>query len=276
MLGSRSRVTRGARVLAGGRCRCATSHRRCLATATERIRRFYKQADIAAANDGSDRFTVTLDGRTLKTPERTPVLLPTEAAAVAIAAEWESQNTHVMPHLMPLTRLAMTALDVVPKTRESIIDGVMPYLETDTVWFWEDPDRYTNLYKLHALQEQTYTPILDWMEERFGSRPEVTTGLVVVQPELLTNNVREWVTSLDDWQLAALDQAVRALKSMCLATALLHYHLSPEDAAKCDPRWLLHLPWLLAADALHIPRCLPPRASVRPLASHDIPLGVAW
>ena len=268
MLGSRSRATRGARVLACGRCRCAapvaiaTAHRRCLATASERVRRFYKQADVAAAKDGSDRFTVTLDGRTLKTPERTVVLLPTEAAAVAIAAEWESQNTHVMPHLMPLTRLAMTALDVVPKTRESIIDGVMPYLETDTVWFWEDPERYTNLYKLHALQEQTYTPILDWMEERFGSRPEVTTGLMVVQPELLTNNVREWVTSLDDWQLAALDQAVRALKSMCLAAALLQHHLSPEDAAKCDlavPRTMprLHLPWPQAADSLLIPRCLP-------------------
>ena len=51
---------------------------------------------------------------------------------MAIAAEWESQETHIMPHLMPLNRLAMTALDVVPKTRESIIDGVMPYLETDT------------------------------------------------------------------------------------------------------------------------------------------------
>jgi|EP01043_Picozoa_sp_COSAG02_P052180 chaperone required for assembly of F1-ATPase len=240
MLGSRSRVA-GARILAYGRCRCAAplaiGDRHCLstATATDRVRRFYKQADIAPAKDGSDRFVVTLDGRTLKTPERTEVLLPTEAAAVAIAAEWESQETHIMPHLMPLNRLAMTALDVVPKTRESIIDGVMPYLETDTVWFWEDPERYTLSHQLHALQEETYTPILDWMEDRFGSRPETTTGLMVEQPELLISSVREWVDGLDDWQLAALDQAVRALKSMCLATALLQYHLSPEDAAKYEP-----------------------------------------
>lgn len=190
---------------------------------------------ISFASSKTGCYVVTLDGRTLKTPERTEVLLPTEAAAVAIAAEWESQDTHIMPHLMPLTRLAMTALDVVPKTRQSIIDGIMPYLETDTVWFWEEPERFTLSHQLHALQEETYTPILDWMEDRFGIRPETTTGLMVQQPELLISNVREWVDGLDDWQLAALDQSVRSLKSMCLATALLQYHLSPEDAAKYEP-----------------------------------------
>lgn len=239
MLASRSRIVPGARILSHGRCRCAAplaiGRRRCLATATDRVKRFYKQAGIAPAKDGSDRFVVTLDGRTLKTPQRTEVLLPTEAAAVAIAAEWESQDTHIMPHLMPLNRLAMTALDIVPKTRESIIDGIMPYLDTDTVWFWEDPERYTLSHQLHALQDETYTPILDWMENRFGSRPETTTALMVEQPEALISSVKEWVDGLDDWQLAALDQAVRALKSMCLATALLQYHLSPEDAAKYEP-----------------------------------------
>jgi chaperone required for assembly of F1-ATPase len=248
---SRSRAP-AARALAGGRCRCSTTmraplpalagRRRSLSTASasERVRRFYKQADVAPASDGSGRFAVTLDGRTLKTPERSEVLLPTEAAAVAVAAEWESQEMHVMPHLMPLTRLVMTAIDVVPNTRESIVEGVMPYLETDTVWFWEDPERYTLSCNLYELQEKTYTPIIDWMEERFGSRPEVTTSFMVEQPEPLTASVREWVEGLDEWQLAALDQAVRALKSMVLATALLQYRISPEEAAKYASPDLMH------------------------------------
>jgi len=201
------------------------------ASASDRVKRFYKHADIAPASDGSGRFAVVLDGRTLKTPDRTEVILPTEAAAVAVAAEWESQDKHVMPHLMPLTRLTMTAIDVVPSQRQSIIDGIMPYLDTDTVWFWEDAERYSNSHQLHALQEKTYTPILDWLEERFGARPVTTTGLFAEQPEELLAGVREWAEGLDEWQLAALDQSVRSLKSMALATALLQYHLSPEEAA---------------------------------------------
>jgi chaperone required for assembly of F1-ATPase len=213
-------------------CRCGHAVRPfSAASASDRVKRFYKHADIAPAKDGSGRFVVTLDGRTLKTPDRTEVILPTEAAAVAVAAEWESQEKHVMPHLMPLTRLTMTAIDVVPKQRQSIIDGIMPYLDTDTVWFWEDAERYSNSKDLYALQQEKYTPILDWMEGRFGARPEVTTGLFVEQPEELISGVRAWTESLDVWQLAALDQSVRSLKSMALAVALLHYHLSPEEAA---------------------------------------------
>lgn len=222
-------------------CRCRHAIRRfSTASASERVKRFYKHADIAPAADGSGRYVVTLDGRTLKTPERTEVLLPTEAAAVAVAAEWESMEKHVMPHLMPLTRLTMTALDVVPSQRESIIEGIMPYLDTDTVWYWEEPERYSNSKDLYALQEKTYTPILDWLEGRFGARPESTTGLFVEQPEELIAGVQAWVEGLDAFQLAALDQSVRSLKSMALATALLHYHLSPEEAAAASRLEELH------------------------------------
>ena len=213
--------------------RCPAPCRYSTTQSTERVRRFYKEAGFAAAEDGK-AFVVTLDGRVLKTPEATEVLMPTEAAAAAIAAEWESQESHIMPHLMPLTRLAMTALDVVPKSRESIIDGLMPYLDTDTVWYWEDPERTTMSSELHELQTTTLTPIIDWLEERFGARPETTTGLFVNQPEELVGAVREWVEGLDAWHLAALDQSVRALKSMSLAAALLEYRLSPDEVASAS------------------------------------------
>ena len=80
----------------------------------------------------------------------------------------------------------------------------------------------------------TLTPIIDWLEERFGARPETTTGLFVNQPEELVSAVREWVEGLDAWHLAALDQSVRALKSMSLAAALLEYRLSPDEVASAS------------------------------------------
>jgi hypothetical protein len=90
----------------------------------EPIKRFYKRAGVGAppssstsALEGAATTAVQLDGRQLRTPERTEVVLPSVGAAVAVAAEWEEQEKHIMPHLMPLTRLAMTALDRMDSTR---------------------------------------------------------------------------------------------------------------------------------------------------------------
>lgn len=53
-------------------------------------KRFYKQVTTRVADDGNG-WTVMLDYRTLKTPSKRPLKLPTLALAKAIAAEWEYQ-----------------------------------------------------------------------------------------------------------------------------------------------------------------------------------------
>src|SRR5690606_23216716 len=51
-------------------------------------KRFWKQATAVACDGG---FTVRLDERPVKTPAKTPLVVPTRALAEAIAAEWEAQ-----------------------------------------------------------------------------------------------------------------------------------------------------------------------------------------
>lgn len=53
-------------------------------------KRFYKEVKTREADDGNG-WTVMLDYRTLKTPAKRPLKLPTLALAKAIAAEWEYQ-----------------------------------------------------------------------------------------------------------------------------------------------------------------------------------------
>ena len=53
-------------------------------------KRFYKQVTTREADDGNG-WTVMLDYRTLKTPSKRPLKLPTLSLAKAIAAEWEYQ-----------------------------------------------------------------------------------------------------------------------------------------------------------------------------------------
>lgn len=47
-------------------------------------------------------YAIALDGRMLKTPKRQPMVLPTEALALAVAAEWAAQTDKLRSYTMPL------------------------------------------------------------------------------------------------------------------------------------------------------------------------------
>ncbi|KAB5521009.1 hypothetical protein DKX38_025328 [Salix brachista] len=97
-------------------------------------KRFYKQVTTREADDGNG-WTVMLDYRTLKTPSKRPLKLPTIALAKAIAAEWDYQQTDgIRPFTMPLMKLACTALDRVPLTRPKIIEHLMRKFSQDLVF----------------------------------------------------------------------------------------------------------------------------------------------
>lgn len=49
-------------------------------------------------------WSVSLDGRILRTPAKNPMRLPSHALALALAAEWEWQHSStIRPFTMPLT-----------------------------------------------------------------------------------------------------------------------------------------------------------------------------
>lgn len=53
-------------------------------------KRFYKQTGVLYAGDGI--YEVSLDNRKLKTPSGTPLIVRSEALAIALAAEWDLQK----------------------------------------------------------------------------------------------------------------------------------------------------------------------------------------
>src|SRR5579864_8055563 len=66
-------------------------------------RRFYKDACVGEADGG---FTITLDGKPIKTPSGRTVVVPVRPLADAMAAEWTAQGEVIDPLTMPLTRFA--------------------------------------------------------------------------------------------------------------------------------------------------------------------------
>jgi ATP synthase F1 complex assembly factor 2 len=83
-------------------------------------------------------YLVNLDHRNLKTPAGTKLVIPKEQRLLAllIANEWENQDKVLKQHALPLTSLASRAVDGMGDAtiREGVIDALMGYLDTDTIW----------------------------------------------------------------------------------------------------------------------------------------------
>lgn len=194
-------------------------------------RRFYKEAGFAPAEGG---FRLTLDGRSANTPARNPLVLPTDALASAVAAEWGAQDTSIDPATMPLTRLANTAIDGVATRIEAVADDLCAYAQTDLLAYRAaEPDR------LVSAQAKAWDPLLDWAYETLGAKLILSEGVMhVTQPPQAIQALTEAVRRVDDpFRLASLHTLTTLTGSLILALAVLNGRLEPGaawDAAHVD------------------------------------------
>ncbi len=182
------------------------------------MKRFYEQADIEAVEDG---MAVTLDGKTVNTPARRPLVLPNELIAGAIAREWSAQGETIEPDSMPLMRLAATAIDRVSENRHAVVNEIATYGETDLICY-----RAAEPEDLKGRQAEAWQPLVDWCAERFNARLAVTEGVVAVAQEKATiEALRAAVDSYDAFSLAALHTITTASGSLVIALALAEGHI---------------------------------------------------
>ena len=186
-------------------------------------RRFYGSVGVA---DDDGQFAVLLDERPARTPAGARLVLPTQALAVAVADEWASQDGDIRPLHMPLTRLAVTAIDRVSTNRAQVVAHVVAYGGTDVVCYRaEGPD------ELAAAQAEGWQPLLDWAAEALEARLKVTRGIVpVAQPEAALAALHCAVDALDVHHLTALADAVPAVGSLIIGLALLRNRLDADAA----------------------------------------------
>lgn len=137
-------------------------------------KRFYKEASVGEVEGG---FAVLLDGKQVNTPLRHKLLLPTEAAAQIVAAEFARQASHIDPADMPATRLVNTAIDGVAGEAQAVLEEILRFAGSDLLCY-----RAQSPQELVARQRESWDPVLDWAAT-LGATFEVTEGLMhVAQP----------------------------------------------------------------------------------------------
>ncbi|XP_022983210.1 ATP synthase mitochondrial F1 complex assembly factor 2 [Cucurbita maxima] len=193
-------------------------------------KRFYKQVTTREADDRNG-WTVMLDYRTLKTPSKRPLKLPTVGLAKAVAAEWEYQETDgIRPFSMPLMKLACTALERVPLTRPKIIEHLVQKFNQDLV-FCRAPDDNVLTSGVYERQVEKIDPLLDWVRLEFGFKPIVYSSFFGgKQEDGLIKAVEDLLRKTDDCELASIDAIASAAHSLVIAIAIFRGKLQIEEA----------------------------------------------
>lgn len=200
-------------------------------------KRFWQAASAEPCEGG---FTVRLDGRAVKTPAKTALVLPSLALAQAIAAEWDAQQGRVRPETMPFTRMANSALVKIPAQFQETVAEVAGFGATDLLCY-----RAPDPAGLIARQTAAWDPLLAWAASRYDAPLVVTTGVMAVdQPAESLARLRAAVAGFDSFRLMALHDLVAITGSLILGLAVAEGRLSPDqafDLSRVDEHWQAEL-----------------------------------
>lgn len=196
-------------------------------------KRFWSASAIVPVDGG---WTVQLDGRPVKTPAKTLLVVPTEALAQAIAAEWDAQQGEIKPDTMPYTRTANSAIDKVAMQFDDVATMLSAYGGSDHLCY-----RATGPEPLVARQAAAWDPLLAWAAQSLDLHLTVTAGIMhVAQPEAALARATALVAALNPFQLAAFHDLVALSGSLVLALAVIHGRLDPDTAwrlSRIDEDW---------------------------------------
>jgi chaperone required for assembly of F1-ATPase len=196
-------------------------------------RRFWTDATVRPESDG---FAVLLDARPVRTPLKAPLILPTEALAQEVAAEWQAQTGVVNPATMPFTRTANSAIDTVHPQKEAVVGMLAAYGASDLLCY-----RATGPGALIARQAAAWDPLLDWSATALQAPLRVTAGVMhVEQPPASLAALATAVRALSAFQLAAFHDLVALSGSLVLALARARGRLTVEEIwalSRIDETW---------------------------------------
>lgn len=198
-----------------------------------KAKRFWTASAVVAVYGG---WTVQLDGRAVKTPAKTLLVVPTEGLAQAIAAEWDAQQGEVKPDTMPYTRTANSAIDKVTVQFDDVATMLSAYGGSDHLCY-----RATGPEMLVARQAAGWDPLLAWAAQSLDLHLTVTAGIMhIAQPEAALARANALVARLNPFQLAAFHDLVALSGSLVIALAVIHGRLDPQAAwslSRIDEDW---------------------------------------
>lgn len=197
------------------------------------MKRFWETTEVSRVEGG---YTALLDGRRIMTPNKNPLVVPTQALAEQIALEWDAQVEKVDPLTMPFTRMSNSAMEKVRPQQAEVAEMLSAYGDSDLLCYRADhPD------PLVRRQADLWDPMLDWAADRFGVRLSVRSGVMhIAQDADALALLRALVHAMDEYHLAAFHDLVSMTGSLILGLAAADGAHPPEQLwalSRLDETW---------------------------------------
>lgn len=196
-------------------------------------KRFWKNVTADKVEGG---FAVHLDGRSVRTPLKTQVVVPTLAMAEAMKAEWAAQVDKIDPLSMPVTRAANAALDKVATQHAEVVDMLAAYGDSDLLCY-----RAESPAELVAKQAESWDPLVDWSATELRAPLQLRTGVMHMPQSTKTLEILHGhVSELDAFRLTAFHDLVAITGSLVLGLAVIRGRLDSAqawDVSRIDEQW---------------------------------------
>lgn len=196
-------------------------------------KRFYTVATLA---EEVGSFSLLLDNRRAKTKAGNEIRIKSAALASAILEEWNAQSERIDFTAMPMTRFAMTAIDLGERDAESWREAVLAFLKSDLLCY-----RAPGPSELAERQSAAWDPILDWCAASLGVRLDKGVGVEFVdQPHEAIYEARRFLSGLKVERLIGVKSATEIAGSAAIAFALLQGAFPAGalfDASRIDERF---------------------------------------
>ncbi len=177
------------------------------------MKRIWKTTKTIKADGG---YGIALDGRPVRTPAKVPLVVPTQALADLIAAEWQAQNDKIDPTTMPATRMANAAIDKVTHQFDEVADMIAAYGDSDLLCY-----RAPAPVELLDRQAEKWDPLLDWAHETLNARLVPVSGIMhQPQDQAALARLAAQVHALTVFELSAFHDLVAISGSLIIGFAV--------------------------------------------------------
>lgn len=182
-----------------------------------KLRRFWKVVTVVHNDKG---YQVLLDGRSVKLPKKTELLVQNQLLAERIAAEWEKAGVKKGDSFtfddLPITQITGTMIEKIAPERETYIQVLLPYVNGDLLCYYAETPQ-----KLVLKQQEKWMPLVQWAEDKFKIKLEVQHGIMpITQKSEVINIFESYLTQLNNYELTFFAIIVPLLGSMILSIAL--------------------------------------------------------
>lgn len=189
-------------------------------------KRFYAEARGEAG-------AILLDGRPAKTRAGNRLAPPGPLLLDAIVAEWNAQGAQIDFAAMPMTRFAMTVIDLGESDAAAWRAVVLSHLKSDLLCY-----RAAGPATLVERQNAAWDPLLDWARRRRGVALATAAGVSFIEqaPEAIAAGERA-LARLSPAPLLGVKVAAEIAGSAVIALALADRAFAPEtlfEASRVD------------------------------------------